>query len=171
VFERQDAWWCDNKQTREIDSCTEAANEALNRALGELQGRLGDDPSAWRWGDLHIARAEHRPFSKVGALAWLFELRTPVGGDGHTVNVSRVALKPDATTGELFLSEHGPSLRALYDVADPSKSRFMHSSGQSGIALSSQYRRFLPRWAANTYVSLWPTAAGADVLTLNPASK
>ncbi len=171
VMERQDAWWCDNKQTREIDTCNEAANEALNRALSELQTRLGDDPSTWRWGDLHIARAEHRPFSKVGALSWLFELRTPVGGDNHTVNVSRVGLKPDASTGELYLSEHGASLRALYDVADPSKSMFMHSTGQSGIPLNSLYRRFLPRWAANTYVSLWPTAPGTDVLVLTAAPK
>jgi penicillin amidase len=171
VMERQDAWWCDNKQTREIETCTELANEALNRALGELQNSLGDDPSTWRWGDLHIARAEHRPFSKVGALSWLFELRTPVGGDGHTINVSRVGLKPDATTGELYLSEHGPSLRALYDVADPSKSMFMHSTGQSGIPFTSLYRRFLPRWSANTYVPLWSSAPGNDVLVLQAAQK
>ena len=66
------------------------------------------------------------------ALARWFELRAPVGGDTYTVNVSRVSLKPDATTGELYLDEHGPSLRALYDLGDPAQSRFMHSTGQSG---------------------------------------
>jgi penicillin amidase len=94
-----------------------------------------------------------------------------VGGDGHTINVSRVGLKPDATTGELYLSEHGASLRAIYDVADPSKSLFMHSTGQSGSPLTSLYRRFLPRWAANTYVSLWPAAPSSDVLVLKAAQK
>ncbi|MFM2068777.1 MAG: hypothetical protein RLZZ584_3686, partial [Pseudomonadota bacterium] len=171
VMERQDTSWCDNRQTREPETCTELANEALNRALGELQAVLGDDPGQWRWGDLHQARAEHRPFSKVGTLSWMFELRTPVGGDSHTVNVSRVGLKPEASTGELYLSEHGPSLRALYDVADPAKSRFIYSSGQSGIVMSPLFRRFLPRWAANLTVSLWPApGSGSDVLTLVPGT-
>ena len=66
-----------------------------------------------------------------------------MGGDTYTVNVSRVGLKPDATTGELYLDEHGPRLRALYDLGDPAQSRFMHSTGQSGIPLSPLYRSFV----------------------------
>jgi penicillin amidase len=101
----------------------------------------------------------------------MFELRTPAGGDGHTINVSRVGLKPDATTGELYLDEHGPSLRALYDVADPSKSRFIHSTGQSGIPFTTLYRRFAARWAGSQYVPLWPTSGSSEVLTLVGAPK
>jgi hypothetical protein len=88
----------------------------------ELQARFGADVAAWRWDHAHIARSEHRPFSHVKLLARFFELRTPVGGDTTTVNVSRVGLKPDAVTGELYLDEHGPSLRALYDL--PSSAKF-----------------------------------------------
>ncbi|MFM2120685.1 MAG: hypothetical protein RL722_2153 [Pseudomonadota bacterium] len=169
VMDGQDAWWCDNKTTRTQESCSELANEALNRALTELQARLGDDPTRWRWGDLHQARAEHRPFSKVPALARFFELRTPVGGDSYTVNVSRVGLKADPATGELYLSEHGPSLRAVYDVADPAQSRFIYSSGQSGIVFSRLYRRFLPDWAANRLRPLWAESkAVRNTLVLVP---
>ena len=89
--------------------------------------------AAWRWDRVHQARSEHRPFSTVPALARGFELRAPVGGDTYTVNVSRVNLKPDLTTGELYLDEHGPSMRAIYDLGDLANSRFMHSTGQSGI--------------------------------------
>ncbi|MEY4751982.1 MAG: hypothetical protein RIQ60_4196 [Pseudomonadota bacterium] len=168
VMDRQDAWWCDNKQTREVETCNDLANEALNRALTELQARLGDNPQRWQWGTVHQARAEHRPFSKLASLAWLFELRVPVGGDGHTVNVSRVGLKADGSSDLLYLSEHGPSLRAVYDVGDPSKSRFIYSSGQSGNPLSPLYRRFLGRWVSNGSLPLWsPVGSGAvDTLTL-----
>ena len=121
----------------------------------------------WQWGAAHIARSEHRPFSKVKPLARWFELRTPVGGDTYTVNVSRVALKPDSTTGELYLDEHGPSLRALYDLGDLSRSRFMHSSGQSGIPFSPLYRSFVERWAKVEYVQVWGGAA-AQTLVLTP---
>ncbi|MFX4435537.1 penicillin acylase family protein, partial [Acinetobacter baumannii] len=90
-----------------VETCAQQSAQALRSALDELQGSLGPDVSAWRWGRLHVARAEHRPFSSVPVLARWFELRAPVGGDSYTINVSRVGLTPDATTGELYLDEHG----------------------------------------------------------------
>jgi len=155
VMERDDAWWCDDKSTPAAETCSQHNGAALTRALDELQAAHGPDPAAWRWDRVHQARSEHRPFSRVKALARWFELRTPVGGDTYTVNVSRVNLKPDATTGEFYLDEHGPSLRALYDLGDPAQSRFMHSSGQSGIPLSPLYRSFVERWTNVDYVPLW----------------
>ena len=101
-------------------------------------------------------------------LARWFELRTPVGGDTFTVNVSRVLFKPDATTGELYLDEHGPSLRALYDVADPKKSRFMHSTGQSGLPWSKWYSTFVEDWAKVDYVPLWHDEPPMATLRLEP---
>ncbi len=172
VLERNDASWCDNRATPAAESCAVQAGLALTRALDELQARFGTDPAAWRWGDAHQARSEHRPFSRVKALARWFEVRVPTGGDTFTVNVSRVGLKPDATTGELYLNEHAASLRALYDLADPAQSRVMHSTGQSGIVFSPHFRDFAPRWAAVQFVPLW-APAGADasrVLTVQPAA-
>jgi penicillin amidase len=171
ILERNDAWWCDDKRTPELsESCQQQVDAALTRALEELEALQGPDPSKWQWGNAHVARAEHRPFSRVKALSPLFELRTPVGGDTYTVNVARVNLRADSTTGERYLNEHGPSLRALYDLKDPSQSRIMHSSGQSGIPLSRHYHDFLPRWAAVDYVPVWmPAGQGGATLTLRPA--
>jgi penicillin amidase len=163
VLERNDAWWCDDKTTPAGETCAELANAAFGDALDELQAAQGGDVAAWQWGRAHIARAEHRPFSRVKALARWFELRTPVGGDTYTVNVSRVGLKPDATTGELYLDEHGPSLRALYDLADPLQSRVVHSTGQSGLFFAPQYRSYLQRWQRVEDLPLW---GGKPVATL-----
>ncbi len=169
VLDRDDAHWCDDRRTAAAETCAQQSAAALARALDELQARWGADPAAWRWGQAHQARSEHRPFSRVPALARLFELRTPVGGDTYTVNVSRVGLRPDATTGELYLDEHGPSLRALYDLADPVRSRVMHSTGQSGIVFSPLYRSFVQPWRQVGYVPLWPAeGAKAQVLRINP---
>lgn len=168
VMLKQDAWWCDDKNTPAVETCTQINDRALARALDELQTAQGPDVSAWRWGRAHQARSEHRPFSKVRALARWFELRTPVGGDTYTVNVSRVTLRPDTTTGELYLDEHGPSLRAIYDLGEPAHSIFMHSSGQSGIALSPHYRSFVERWAKVDYVPVW-SAPAVQTLRLEPA--
>ena len=168
VMEREDAWWCDDKGTPAVETCQQINDRALARALDELQAAQGPDVAAWRWDRVHQARSEHRPFSKVPALARGFELRAPVGGDTYTVNVSRVNLKPDLTTGELYLDEHGPSLRAIYDLGDLANSRFMHSTGQSGIALSPHYRSFVERWTKVDYAPLW-SAPAVQTLLLQPA--
>ncbi len=170
VLQRDDAAWCDDRRTPVAETCADQVGAALTRALQELQPLQGDDVSQWRWGRAHQVRAEHRPFSRVPLLARLFEMRAPVGGDTQTVNVSRVVLRPDAVTGELYLSDHGPSLRALYDLADPQQSRVMHSSGQSGIVFSSLYRSFLQPWLAVQYVPLWPRAGPGSVPGAAPGS-
>lgn len=167
VLERDDAWWCDDKATPFVETCAQQIDTAFTKALDELQALHGIDVKNWQWGTVHIARSEHRPFSKVKPLAKWFELRTPVGGDTYTVNVSRVGLKPDSTTGELYLDEHGPSLRALYDLGNPMKSRFIQSTGQSGIPFSPLYRSFVERWAKVEYVPLWAGEV-AQTLVLTP---
>ncbi|KQU64412.1 MULTISPECIES: penicillin acylase family protein [unclassified Rhizobacter] len=167
VLERQDGWWCDDKTTPAVETCAQQVDAAFTRTLDELQQSQGAEVSAWQWGRAHQARAEHRPFSKVKALARWFELRAPVGGDTYTVNVSRVGLRPDATTGELYLDDHGPSLRALYDLGDKGRSRFMQSSGQSGIVFSPLYRNWVDRWARVEDVPVWGGVA-EHTLVLQP---
>jgi penicillin amidase len=168
VLARDDAGWCDDRGTPATESCTMQSAAALTRALDELQLRFGGEPEQWQWGHAHQARSEHRPFSRVKALSPWFELRVPVGGDTFTVNAARVGLRPDATTGELYLHEHGASLRALYDLADPAQSRFMHSTGQSGIFFSPLFRSFVRPWADVRYVPVWPRGAPEQVLVVQP---
>ena len=168
VLERDDAAWCDDRTTTAVETCAQQIDAALTKALNELQAAHGAEVAAWRWGDAHIARSEHRPFSRVKALARWFELRTPVGGDTYTVNVSRVNLRPDPTTQELYLDEHGPSLRALYDLGDLAQSRVMHSTGQSGNPFSPLYRSFVEPWTRVEYVPLW-SASTVSTLVLQPA--
>ena len=169
VLMRDDASWCDDRGTPVAETCAMQSSAAFTRALDDLQSRYGADVAQWTWGRAHQARSEHRPFSRVKLLARWFELRTPVGGDTHTINVSRVGLRTDATTGELFLNEHAASLRALYDVGDPSQSRVMHSTGQSGIVFSPHFSSFVEPWRAVRYVPLWAAGAPAQVLVIRPA--
>jgi penicillin G amidase len=164
VLDRQDAWWCDDKRTAAVETCAQQVDAAYTRALEELAAAHGPDVAAWRWGQAHVARSEHRPFSQVKLLAPWFELRTPVGGDTYTLNAARVTTRPDRTTGELYLDEHGPSLRALYDLSDLNASRVMLSSGQSGIVFSRHYRSFLDRWAKVEYVPLWSGKADSTLV-------
>jgi penicillin amidase len=167
VLERNDAWWCDDKTTPAVESCEQLVSRSLDRALDELQQRLGPDLARWQWGAAHQARSEHRPFSKVKALAPWFELRTATGGDNYTVNVGRYHLKGD----EPYLNEHAASLRAIYDLGDAAKSSVMHSSGQSGLVLAPGYRAFIEPWAAVRDLPLWGGGNRTLVLQGRSAAK
>jgi len=171
VLQADNAWWCDDKTTAAVsETCAQQSDAAFGAALDEIRQMQGDDVSKWQWGRAHQARSEHRPFTRVKLLARWFELRTPVGGDSFTVNVSRVLYKPDSTTGEIYLDDHGPSLRALYDLADPKQSRFMHSTGQSGLPWSKWYSTFVQDWANVKYVPLWAAEPPMATLVLSPAN-
>jgi penicillin amidase len=124
---------------------------SLDAALVDLEKRYGSDMSAWRWGQAHFARSEHRPMSKVEALAKFFEIRIPTPGDTYTVNVGRYNLRDDK---EPFASRHAPSLRAIYDLSNLENSRFIHSTGESGNPLSPFYRNFSERWAEVRYLPM-----------------
>jgi penicillin amidase len=132
-------------------TCADVLSASLDIALDGLEKRYGADMNAWRWGEVHYARSEHRPFSKVPALAKFFDLRVPTPGDTYTVNVGRFNLRDE---NEPFVSHHAASLRALYDLSNLENSRFIQSTGESGNPLSPLYRNFVERWAEVRYLPM-----------------
>jgi penicillin amidase len=160
VLERTDERWCDDITTPVKETCADLVSRSPDRALTEIEVAQGPELAQWQWGRAHLARSEHRPFSKVKPLARWFEVRVPTGGESYTVNVARYHLRGD----EPYLNEHAASLRAIYDLSDPAQSAFMHSSGQSGIVLSPHFRDFAPLWAAVQYVPAWSSGDRTLVL-------
>lgn len=151
-------------------TCDEVLAVSLDATLADLEARYGEDMSKWKWGDAHAARSEHRPFGKVDALAKVFNIEVPTPGDTFTVNVGRHNLKDDKAP---FANRHAASLRAIYDLANPENSRFIHSTGQSGNVLSPLYRNLAGRWAEVHYLPMKTRREDVEksrlgVLTLQP---
>lgn len=168
ILDRQDPWWCDDPKTTETETCAQRIDQAYTAALIELTARFGSDVSAWRWGQAHRLVAEHRPFSKVRLLEPFFTLSRPIGGDTYSVHAMAVDLNGPTTSR--YRSVHGPSLKAVYDIQHPERSRFIHSSGQSGLPWQRAYRQWLEPWAQGQGVPVWAPAdeAPAAVLRLTP---
>ena len=143
--------WCDDVRTRRAESCDELVSASLEKALSELTRRYGADLSKWRWGEAHAADHRHRPLSRSRWLAPLFDIEVPVGGGPYTVNVGAMDFSDAA---EPYAAHHAPSLRAIYDLADPEASVFIQSAGQSGNVLSPHYRSFAKLWAEGRYVPM-----------------
>ncbi|NEX59725.1 penicillin acylase family protein [Noviherbaspirillum galbum] len=146
------AGWCVPRgEAPSPGACGALLSASLESALDDLSRRYGSDMGAWKWGKAHEARSEHRPFSKVGALAPLFDIRVPSPGDTYTVNVGRFSLRDEK---EPFVNRHAASLRAIYDLADLERSVFMHSTGQSGNVFSPLYRDLAQRWVEVKYLPM-----------------
>ena len=150
--------WCDDVTTQPTESCEEAVGASLDAALDLLTERLGDDMSAWRWGDLHKARFRHAILGRVPVLRRLFDILVDTDGGPFTVNRGLADLSDG---GELFRHIHGPGYRAVYDLADLDRSLFMIATGQSGRPFSPHYADLTPAWAAGEYLGL---GGGADEL-------
>jgi penicillin amidase len=89
-------------------------------------------------------------------------------GDSFTVDVGHYFVGDDERP---FANRHAASLRALYDLADLDRSRFMQSTGQSGNILSPWYSNFAERWARVEYVTIPARREAIAVehrLVLNP---
>ena len=143
--------WCDTPKTELIESCAQASQQALDKALDYLTTRYGKDPALWKWGDAHIAVSEHRPFSRVPFLNRLFNITAPFPGDGFTINVGRPELGKSKNP---FETKQAPSLRTVFDLADLEQSTFIYQTGQSGWVQSKLYRNLNPLWADNQALPL-----------------
>jgi penicillin amidase len=145
ILARDDAFWCGS------GGCGPWSARALSQALTQLQTRYGSQVVQWRWGQAHPAISRHQPFSNVKALAPLFEVQVPTGGDTFTVNVGQYQLdNPD----QPYANRHAASLRAVYDLADLENSVFIYQTGQSGNVFSPRYRDMAQAWSQVKYRSL-----------------
>jgi penicillin amidase len=140
--------WCDDVRTPSTETCEQLIASSYEKASADLTKRYGADG---KWGEAHVARHRHRPFSREPWLARLFDIRVPSAGDAYTVNAGAMDFDDEA---EPYANRHAPSLRAISDLADPQASVFIHSGGQSGNPLSPHYRDFSAAWARGDYIPM-----------------
>jgi len=161
------ARWCDDGTTETREDCSDAVTAALDDALAELESRFGSDWRAWRWGEPHQAIQSHRPFSQVPILKDFFELRSPGAGGSYTVNVAT----PSFSEPDLYSFGHAPSFRAIYDLADLARSRYILPAGQSGNPFAAHYDDQLALWRAGQTILIPLKGREADweVLKLEPS--
>ena len=159
--------WCDDVRTPTRETCAMLAARAFDLAAASLENRYGGSQN-WRWGVAHPAAGDHRPFGFVPSLAPFFNVAPETAGDAYSINVGAYTMRDEQRP---FANRHAPSMRAIYDLADLERSRFMHSTGQSGNVFSPWYASFAERWAKVEYITI-PTRresiAAAHTLVLKP---
>ncbi len=142
---REDGRWCKNADAG-IQNCAQFMAQALEKAAGELERRLGPDPSGWQWGRLHQASLTS-PLASTPLIGGLFNRTLPTPGSMHTVNVANY-------NQDTFLHTSGASLRTLFDLADPDNSRIIYPMGQSADLFSPHFDDLLWLWRDKQYIPL-----------------
>jgi penicillin amidase len=118
---------------------------ALRAAVLDLRERLGENPMAWKWGELHQARFMHRLGVGEAGRA-LFDLGPfPRPGYGYTVNM---------TGGGDLAQNDGATFREVVDLADWDRSVATSAPGQSGQPGSPHFADLLPYWQEGRYFPL-----------------
>lgn len=142
--------WCDRTDTLVKETCPIILADSLAKAIKEIAEKQGDDWQKWRWGKAHIALGAHRPFSRVGPLARLFNVSVESAGGPYTLRRGQTDFGEDKP----FYSRHASAYRAVYDFSDLNKSMYIQSTGQSGHFLSGNYRTFSERWADMKFIQM-----------------
>ena len=156
---KADSAWCDDVRTPRRETCADFKAMTLAGALATLRRRLGEDSSRWSWQRLHRARLPHGVFDRFPLLRGLFSLEVGAGGDASTVNVG--AYRRDGS----FLMTDGPTYRQILDLADFSRSLYVHATGQSGNVFDRRYRNLLPLWRDGRYFTIGsPAVAVLDLV-------
>jgi penicillin amidase len=118
---------------------------ALDAALDELTGAMGEDVNGWTWGGLHQVRFAG-PLALISDLADMFTGGTaPMGGDEQTV--MQGMYQPGISYDAVVV----PSWRQLVDLADIDRSMGTTPVGQSGNPASPHYRDLFGLWSAGEY--------------------
>lgn len=129
--------------------------KALQEALRFLEGKLGRDPSKWRWGRLHPVTLRHPLarrrdlFSRL--LNWLLGLNRgpyPCPGDGMTPNAAAFFLS------QPFEAVIGPGYRQVIDLEDPNRSCWIIAGGASGDSRSPHYADQVSLWLEGRFLPM-----------------
>jgi penicillin amidase len=152
--------------------CARHVAESFTETIATLRTRYGSELSDWRWGERNRAWFGHALFGGIPGLGKLVDLKLAREGSAETINLSGASY--DADSGE-YLTTIGPSLRALYDLAEPERSRFIVTPGQSGNPLSARYRDLAELWQRGEYVPMVTEHAALqkaqhETLILSPRS-
>ncbi len=142
--------WCDKRNTAPTESCGQMVRRSLDMATDEISQTEGRDWRKWRYGKLHVANGEHRPFAQNELLARYFNIVVPTSGGPYTL----LRGQTDFSKTEPYRNRTASAYRAVYDFSDLDSSIYIQSTGQSGHFMSRFYRNFSNRWAGVEFISM-----------------
>ena len=161
--------WCDDTRTTEIETCRAQINEAPGAPPST------SSPPPMRAQSCGLALGRRAPGAlqpsncSIAFRSCATSSDDPIATDGDDTTVNRATPQGGFRLRRLP-DVHGAGLRAIFDLADLDRSRFIIAGGQSGNPLSAHYRDQVERWRDGRY-NRSCAAEGEEVLTLVPSAQ
>ena len=141
--------WFDNVKTSKYEMRDDIIRKSLTDALLELEYKYGSSLYLWQWGNLHQITFKHS-FNGFSSFTDKFVNIGPfeIGGDGTTINNGEYSFnKP-------YANNLGPSMRFIFDFAEPDNFYCILPTGQSGHIFSSNYKNMTKKWLTGKYIKV-----------------
>jgi penicillin G amidase len=144
---------------------TEARDALLQQTLAaawnDTVERLGDDPRAWRWADLHRIALTHplAAHANAGLRAQMSLPDLPLGGSHFTPHAA-------AYGADDFRVRSGASWRMVLDVGNWDAALMTNAPGQSGVPGSPHFSNLLEGWAAGEMFPLLYSRGAVESATV-----
>ena len=150
--------------------CAATLTRALDRSLARIVAKQGADMSKWSWGGEQTAIVTHKVYSHIPGLGLLSDLSFPSSGDFYSLDRGGGF---DTPKEQPLARTQAGGYRGVFDLADPSRSRFVIATGQSGHIFSKHYRDLAPLWRSGRAIALTGgedelKAKGARLTTFSP---
>ena len=143
LLDEPDSPWWDAPGHPEVRGRDDVLHAAMARAAEEMEATFSDDPSDWRWGEMHTLTLTHSPFGESGIapLERLFN-RGPLELSGGTDIVNATGW----TAHQGYEVNWVPSMRMVVDLGDLDDGRWIHLTGQSGRPFHRHYTDQAEPW-------------------------
>jgi penicillin amidase len=160
LLEKPNSIWFDNTSTNVIETRDDIIRKSLADALDELEQKLGRNIEQWQWGRLHTVTFKHAFSGTSGLLDKLIDIGPfEISGDGTTIFNTEYAFSESIEEFPLFRHnpfdcELGPSMRFIYDFANPDEFYLILTTGQSGNILSDHYQDMTNLFLSGKYMKI-----------------
>ena len=151
----------DDTNTPQTETRPQIIRQSMQQTLDELRGKLGPDPSQWRWGNLHTltlrppflsqAAAADDASSSLKMIVKNVFNRGPFPAGGHALSLNNGGY----LWSNPFDMGVGASIRRLVDLGTNHRSLSILPTGQSGNPLSEFYGDQTDSWLNGQYKFLY----------------
>ena len=160
ILEKPESVWFDNVNTAKRETREEIIRKSLADALTYLEEKFAKDLTNWQWGTMHKVTFKHAFSGDFSLLDKYINIGpNEIGGDGTTIDNTEYPFAESIEEYSMFRHDEfdnvlGPSMRFIYDFANPDEFYLILTTGQSGNVMSDHYRDQNPLWLNGKYMKI-----------------
>jgi len=160
ILEKPQSIWFDDISTPRREMREEIIRKSLADALSYLEENFGKDLTNWQWGTMHKVTFKHAFSGNFSLLDKYINIGPfEIGGDGTTINNTEYPFAESIEEYSMFRHNEfdnvlGPSMRFIYDFANPDEFYLVLTTGESGNVMSDNYKDQTPLWLKGKYLKI-----------------